>query len=123
MFGHFHFLTLVRLALLATLTGLSGLCAPQAKAAPASLASSASSLAMMAPALEGTLNLNTATLAELQLLPGVGPATAAKIVAYRERHPFRSIVHLMRIKGIGRKRFEAMRPYLSIDGETTLRAA
>lgn len=122
MFGHFQLFTLVRLALLATVTGLSGLCTPAAQAAPASL-TSAPSLVMVAPALEGTVNLNMATEAQLQLLPGVGPATAAKIIAYRERHPFRSILHLMRIKGIGRKRFEAMRPYLSIEGETNLRVA
>lgn len=122
MFARFHLFTLVRLALLATVTGLSGLCAPRAQAAPASL-TPAPSLFMMAPALEGTLNLNTATEAQLQLLPGVGPATAAKIIAYRERHPFRSILHLMRIKGIGRKRLEVMRPYLSLEGETNLRVA
>jgi len=70
--------------------------------------------------VEGTLNLNLATAAQLELLPGVGPATAAKIIAYRERRPFRTIRQLMRIKGIGAKRFEAMRPYLTIEGETTL---
>jgi competence protein ComEA len=73
--------------------------------------------------LEGRINLNTATAAELELLPGVGPATAEKIIAYRERYTFRSITHLMRIKGIGRKRFEAMRPYLAVEGETTLHVA
>ncbi|MCA9709865.1 MAG: helix-hairpin-helix domain-containing protein [Myxococcales bacterium] len=107
---------LVRLTLLATLVGLPGRCVPTASAATLPLA-------MLAPALEGQLNLNTATAEQLQLLPGVGPATAAKIIAYRERHPFRSLLHLMRIDGIGRKRFEAMRPYLVLEGETTLRTA
>jgi len=116
MFGRFHVLILVRLALLATVTGLMGLCHP----APA--AAAVMPLALVAPRLVGQLNLNTATEAELQLLPGVGPATAAKIVAYRERHLFRATIHLMRIKGIGRKRFDAMRPYLVVEGETTLRA-
>lgn len=115
MFDRLYILTLVRLTLLATVTGLSGLCVPSASAAPIPLA-------MVAPALEGQLNLNTATGEQLQLLPGVGPATAAKIIAYRERRPFRSVIHLLRIKGIGRKRFEAMRPYLVVEGETTLRA-
>ena len=75
----------------------------------------------LAPVLEGRINLTTATSEELQLLPGVGPATAEKIIAYRERYPIRSIVQLKRIKGIGPKRYEAMRPYLAVEGETTLR--
>ncbi|MEM9459935.1 MAG: helix-hairpin-helix domain-containing protein [Myxococcota bacterium] len=114
MFVRFYVLNLLRLALLATVTGLSGLCMPSAQAATRPLA------VVTAP-LEGQLNLNTATEEQLQLLPGVGPATAAKIIHYRQRRPFRSILHLMRIKGIGRKRLEAMRPYLTLEGETTLR--
>lgn len=116
MFVRLYVLNLLRLALLATVTGLSGLCTPSAQAATRPLA-------VVNPALEGQLNLNTATEEQLQLLPGVGPATAAKIIRYRQRHSFRSILHLMRIKGIGRKRFEAMRPYLTLEGETTLRRA
>jgi competence protein ComEA len=53
----------------------------------------------------------------------VGPSTADKIIAYREKYPFRSIVQLKRIKGIGPKRYEAMRPYLAVEGENTLRVA
>lgn len=111
-------LILVRLTLLATITGLGAFAGR-----PAHAASSTVSAFMLAPALEGRINLNTATSEELQLLPGVGPSTAEKIIAYRERYPFRSIVQLKRIKGIGPKRFEAMRPYLAVEGETTLRVA
>ena len=70
--------------------------------------------------LQGQLNLNTASPQQLTLLPGVGPATAAKIVAYRDRHLFRRLSHLMRIKGIGKKTFARVRPYLTLEGETTL---
>ena len=73
--------------------------------------------------LEGQLNLNTATAQQLTLLPGVGPSTASKIVAYRERHPFRRLAHIMRIKGIGKKTFARLRPFLTLEGETTLRVA
>ncbi len=76
---------------------------------------------LAAPTLEGTVNLNTATGAQLELLPGVGPATAAKVLAYRERHAFRRVSHLLRIKGIGKKTFARLRPYLAVAGETTLR--
>ena len=73
--------------------------------------------------LEGTLNLNTATVQQLDLLPGVGPSTAQKIVDYRDAHPFRSIRQLMRIKGIGKKTFDRLRPYLAVEGETSLHEA
>ena len=61
------------------------------------------------------VNLNTATVAELQRLPGVGPARAEAIVAYRERRPFRRIEELMRIRGIGRKTFRRLRPMLTVE--------
>ncbi|MEM6293836.1 MAG: helix-hairpin-helix domain-containing protein [Myxococcota bacterium] len=84
----------------------------QAAAAPALL---------LTASVEGTLNLNTATERELMMLPGVGPATAAKVVAYRRRHKFTRPAHVMRIKGIGKKTYARLRPYLAVDGVTTLR--
>jgi competence protein ComEA len=92
--------------------------------APGSAAAATTGLVpFMAPALEGQLNLNTATAAELDLLPGVGPSTAQKILTYREGHPFKSIRQLLRIKGIGKKTFERLAPYLAVEGESTLRAS
>jgi competence protein ComEA len=73
--------------------------------------------------LEGVVNLNTASAAELQLLPGVGPAKAEAILAYRRLRPFRTVDELARIKGIGRKMVKKLRPHLSVDGATTARAA
>ncbi len=73
--------------------------------------------------LEGTLNLNTATKTQLMLLPGVGPATADKVLAYREHRQFQRPAHIMRIKGIGKKTFAKLRPYLAVEGETTLHVA
>lgn len=107
-------LNLLRLLLAASVAGL---------VSPPVASAAISSLQRLAIPLTGTLNLNAATAQQLQLLPGVGPTTAAKIIAYRERRPFRSIRQLMRIKGIGPKRFEQMRPYITVDGETTLRPA
>jgi competence protein ComEA len=50
----------------------------------------------------GRVNVNTATAEELQTLPGIGPALAARIVAHRESHgPFRSVDDLRKVPGIG----------------------
>ncbi len=63
----------------------------------------------------GRVNLNTATVAQLEALPGVGPATAARIVEDRERNgPFRRVEDLMRVSGIGRKRFEALKDLITV---------
>lgn len=70
--------------------------------------------------LEGTINLNTATKEQLMLLPGVGPTTADKVIQYRERRPFHRASHVMRIKGVGKKTYARLKPYLSVEGETTL---
>lgn len=70
-----------------------------------------STKAKFRPAL-GSINLNTATEAELDQLPGVGPATARKIVEYRIQHGgFQSLDQLDDVKGIGPKKLAEMRPY------------
>lgn len=78
--------------------------------------------AVMAPvALEGQVNLNTASTAELELLPGIGPSTAAKIIEYRAKHPFKEAIHLMRVKGVGRKTYDKIKPHITVEGASTLR--
>lgn len=57
-----------------------------------------------------TVNLNTATVGELEQLPGIGPKTAQAIVTYREEHgPFTSVDHLEAVPGIGPKTIAALR--------------
>lgn len=64
---------------------------------------------------DGTVNLNRASRAELEALPGVGPATAEAIVAYREsRGGFASVDELLKVKGIGPKKMEALRKVVSV---------
>ena len=61
------------------------------------------------------VNLNTATSEELQQVPGIGPATAEKILLMRKSYgPFKSVDDLLAIKGLGKKRLEKMRKYLTV---------
>lgn len=72
--------------------------------------------------LTGKLNLNTATEEQLVLLPGIGPAKAERIVAWRKRNGgFRRTADLRRVKGFGYKTFKRLEPFLTIKGETTLK--
>ncbi len=61
------------------------------------------------------INLNTATSDQLQEVPGIGPATAEKILQMRKAYgPFKSVDDLRAIRGIGPKRLEKMRKYLTV---------
>jgi competence protein ComEA len=61
------------------------------------------------------IDLNRATEAELEDLPGVGPATAAAIVAYRTEHgPFTSVDGLLEVRGIGEAKLEQIRPQATV---------
>jgi competence protein ComEA len=72
------------------------------------------------PRLTGVVNVNTASLEELELLPGVGEARARALVALRkERGGFKSIEELKDVKGIGDSGLERLRPYVRLDGKTT----
>lgn len=66
-----------------------------------------------------TVNINEASEAELAYLPGVGPATAHRIAQYRAKQPFKKVQHLMRVKGIGRKTFLKIQPFISTKGSTS----
>lgn len=63
----------------------------------------------------GLLSLNSATAAELEALPGIGPVLAMNIVAYREAHgPFARIEDLLRVAGIGPAKLEQIQPFLQV---------
>ena len=80
-------------------------------------------LPLVAPVLEGKLNVNTATAKQWEMLPGVGPATSKRILAYRAKHPFKARNNIMRVKGVGKKTFAKIKDYLIVEGQTTLRIA
>ncbi|HJZ78094.1 MAG TPA: helix-hairpin-helix domain-containing protein [Vicinamibacterales bacterium] len=61
------------------------------------------------------ININTATVAELDTLPGIGARTAALIVEYRQKNgPFKKIEDLMNVRGIGEKNFLKLKPQLTV---------
>ena len=61
------------------------------------------------------VNLNTATLEELDALPGVGPSTAKNIIAYREAHGgFAAPEEIMNVKRIGEKTFEKLKAHIRV---------
>jgi competence protein ComEA len=80
--------------------------------APPSAAPTTSTTTKLAPGQ--TLDPNTATLAELQQLPGIGPKMAERIVAERTKKPFESVDDLRRVSGIGVKTLDKLRPHLAI---------
>jgi competence protein ComEA len=72
--------------------------------------------ASKAPA--GVVNINTASAADLEGLPGIGAKTAARIVEYRQKNgPFKKIEELMNVRGVGEKNF------LKLKGQITVAAA
>ena len=89
--------------------------------------SSAILLCVLAFAAAGTtkkpppkpVNINTASSTELQTVPGIGPAAAEKILQMRKSHgTFKSVDDLLSIRGIGPKRLEKMRKYLTVGKPT-----
>ena len=68
-----------------------------------------------AVAARPAVNLNTATLDQLETLPGVGRATAERIVEYRQKNgAFKKVEELMNIRGIGEKSFLKLRPMVFV---------
>ena len=62
------------------------------------------------------INLNTASRAELLQISGIGDVTADKILAYRDSHGgFHSLEELLQVDGIGEKKLEEWRPYLTVE--------
>jgi len=86
-------------------------------------ANSASSAGVSKGTLTGSVNINTATVSELMLLPGIGRSRAEAIIAYRQGSAFRSPQELAKIKGIGNKMLARLQNYVAVDGLTTLKIA
>lgn len=76
--------------------------------------------------LQDRLDPNTATVAELAVLPGIGPSKAEAIVAYRATRPapaFRDVIDLTQVRGIGEITAQKLAPYLHFMGAPTTTAS
>ena len=91
------------LGLVATLASAQEAARPAAKAATSSASS-------------GTpINLNTATVAQLETLPGIGKSTAERILEYRQKNGgFKKVEDLMNVRGIGEKSFLKMKALITV---------
>lgn len=76
-----------------------------------------------AAAPAATVNVNTASVAQLETLPGVGKATAERIVEYRQKNGnFKKVEDLMNVRGVGEKSFLRLKPLVTVAPPRTERA-
>jgi competence protein ComEA len=67
------------------------------------------------PATTAVVNINTASPADFEGLPGIGAKTAARIVEYRQKNgPFKKVEELMNVRGIGEKNFLKLKAQLTV---------
>jgi competence protein ComEA len=63
----------------------------------------------------GLVNVNSASAEQLEALPGIGAAMAARIIEYRQKHgPFKRLDELMNVRGIGEKNFLKLKPLITV---------
>jgi competence protein ComEA len=84
-------------------------------AAPAAKPRTAAKSAKAAPGATAIVNINTATQAQLESLPGLGAKAAERILEYRQKNgQFKKVEDLMNVKGIGEKSFLKLKPRLTV---------
>jgi len=92
--------------------------------APRAVVAQDSDRSAMKSAPTAPVNLNTATTAQLESLPGIGARTAALIVEYRQKNgSFKKIEDLMNVRGVGEKSFLRLKPLITVTPPKTDRAA
>ena len=122
--GAFHFIFFWRLSMRAlfivltlALVSVAVLPADARQKAPARAPRATSARAAAVPS--APVNLNSATQAQLEALPGIGPKAAQRIIEYRQKNgQFKKIEDLMNVKGVGEKSFLKLKPYLTVAEKT-----
>jgi competence protein ComEA len=88
---------------------------PRRGETPPAEPSSSGSVSSEGGASGGKVNLNSATADQLEALPGIGEVLARRIVDYRTQHgPFRSVRDLLKVEGIGEKKFESIKDHVTV---------
>jgi len=106
----------VLMALVIAAVSLTATCAkiPRANVSPGQTTSQANSLAPNQNSSQ--ININTASIADLERLPGIGNGLAARIVAHRNSFGyFRRVEHLLMVRGISDRKFRELRPLITVE--------
>ncbi len=73
--------------------------------------------------VEGKVNINTAAEDQIALLPGIGPKLATEIVNYRTNNGnFQVIDDIKKVSGVGDKKFEKIKNFVTVEGDTTIKS-
>jgi competence protein ComEA len=92
--------------------------------APHGVRAQTASRAAKAATTAGIVNINTASAADLEGLPGIGAKTAARIIEYRQKNgPFKKIEELMNVRGVGEKNFLKLKPQITVTAKAEGAAA
>jgi competence protein ComEA len=80
-------------------------------------------LALVGPPAHGAesavpININSASATELASLPGIGDSKAQAIIEHRAAEPFKTVDDLKKVKGIGEKTLESLRPSITVGAES-----
>ncbi len=82
-----------------------------------------SRICFSATEVEGKININTATEDQIELLPGIGPKLATEVLNYRTNNGnFKTIDDIKKVSGVGDKKFEKIKNFIMIEGDTTIKS-